>query len=648
MDRIGAGQGHARRSGLPSRAAGFFRRFVLFQALSILATLVLAAALVFADELVARGSLRSTIDFFSLPYRPGWTTVALFAVLLLLLDAVLGRAHLGVLILGPVVLLLAFVGWQKAFYLGDPLFPTDFLFARQVVEIFPLLARQRPFAAVGLCVAVVLGLVLLGWGWWFMRRRLPRLRVGNRLLRTAAALPALLLFASFTDYASYSWARDRLHIFPLMYDQKENYAWNGFAIAFALNVPMAKVSAPDGYGSAAIDAIPAPEAKVGLPAERPDIVVVMSESHWDPLRLPNVSVTPDPEPATRANLSGHIFSPEFGGLTANVEFEALTGFSNAFLPTGSLPYQQYIRGSMPTLPGFLRSQGYETLALHPNVDWFWNRRNVYRDFGFDRFLSIETMPGLAHRGPLVSDAAMTDRIIAQADAAAKPLFLFAVSMQNHGAYEPNRYSDPTHTVRGTLRYPDGQPVLTDANAQSLLTYVEGVSDADRGLARLLDWAGKRKRPTIVAFFGDHLPPLGWVYVDARFMNDTVAPRREPLADLLPHHETPLAIWSNRTGPVRGVGTVSPSFLPLLLLREAGVTHPYYTGLLGAVHDRFRVIDRHALVKPDGTGDIDWLRAGAADPSITNLHLLQYDILFGDRFGQDRFFPALPANGPHTS
>ena len=40
-----------------------------------------------------------------------------------------------------------------------------------------------------------------------------------------------------------------------------------------------------------------------------------------------------------------MFSPEFGGMTANVEFEALTGFSNAFLPYGSIPYQQYVRGA---------------------------------------------------------------------------------------------------------------------------------------------------------------------------------------------------------------------------------------------------------------------------------------------------------------
>ena len=75
-----------------------------------------------------------------------------------------------------------------------------------------------------------------------------------------------------------------------------------------------------------------------------------------------------------------MFSPEFGGMTANVEFEALTGFSNAFLPAGSIPYQQYVRAPTPSMATFLKSEGYETRAIHPGTNWFWNR-----DAGLCRF-----------------------------------------------------------------------------------------------------------------------------------------------------------------------------------------------------------------------------------------------------------------------
>ena len=249
----------------------------------------------------------------------------------------------------------------------------------------------------------------------------------------------LAMFASIMDYATFSWTRDRLQIIPMMWDQKENYAFNGFTLAFALNLPMANVPAPAGYSAEAIGDIPGfPAASV--PADKPDIIIVMSESFWDPTKLPGVTITPDPIPTVRETRSGSMFSPEFGGMTANIEFEALTGFSNAFLPYGSIPYQQYIHGAVPSLATFLQGEGYATRALHPFSEWFWNRSPVYQAFGFDRFLSEERMPPIAKRGPLASDAAFTEEIIRQADLMRKPFFFFAVTLQGHGPYEPEPLS----------------------------------------------------------------------------------------------------------------------------------------------------------------------------------------------------------------
>ena len=51
------------------------------------------------------------------------------------------------------------------------------------------------------------------------------------------------------------------------------------------------------------------------------------------------------------------------------------------------------------------------------------------------------------------------------------------------------------------------------------------------------------------------------------------------------HQTPLVIWSNRGGTVKDIGAISPAFIPLQVLRTAGIRHPYYTGFLGQIHDR---------------------------------------------------------------
>ncbi len=109
-----------------------------------LMSLLASAVLVFSIELIFRGDFASTVGFFLQPFKPGWTTIILFTLILIALDALLGRAYQGLMLAAPLTLALAFIGHQKSHYLGDPLYPTDFLFARQIVELLPLLVRERP------------------------------------------------------------------------------------------------------------------------------------------------------------------------------------------------------------------------------------------------------------------------------------------------------------------------------------------------------------------------------------------------------------------------------------------------------------------------------------------------------------------------
>ena len=83
-------------------------------------------------------------------------------------------------------------------------------------------------------------------------------------------------------------------------------------------------------------------------------------------------------------IKGYAVASVKGGNTANAEYEFLTGNSMAYLPVGSIPYQQYIRGEMPTLASQLNEQGYLTYAMHPYGASGWNRNNIYEYFGFDQ------------------------------------------------------------------------------------------------------------------------------------------------------------------------------------------------------------------------------------------------------------------------
>ncbi|MDZ7925638.1 MAG: LTA synthase family protein [Agrobacterium sp.] len=590
-----------------------------------------SVVLVVTLEWIARGSLVDVGTFLTSPARPGMTTIAAVLLLLVALDSILGRRYLSLIALAPLCALTGLISAQKQTYLSDPLYPSDLLFGRQILELLPTMLKAQPLTAalagLGLCatVAALAGL------WLLARRYSPGLSWRERAAGLALALPLLTGLASLMDYSHNSWLRDRLNIIPMMWDQQENYRHNGFLMAFAFNIPMANVSAPQGYGENSIaDLTSEPAAFATNKGDYPDVIMLMSESLWDPTRLENVKLSADPMPNIRAKQSGNVFSPEFGGMTANVEFEALTGFSNAFLPYGSIPYQQYIRRPVPSLASFFRGEGYSAIAMHPFQEWFWNRKEVYKNFGFEEFRSEETLPPMEKRGNFASDDALMEQIMVAADEARNPLFLFAVTLQGHGPYEAGRYASDSIGVEGDL---------SASASQALTTYSHGVAEADDALLKLMRWAKKRERETIIVLFGDHLPPLGQTFVESGYMPGMVASRRAPLDVMKKEHETPLVVWSSKKGVRRNIGTISPALLPYHVLKTAGFSDPFYTGTLGEVQDAVSVIDRHMLVATDGKALPDWSISPNSIPDVVrNYRLLQFDMMFGAQYGRERFFP----------
>lgn len=594
-------------------------------------TALIAVAIVVASEVLARGTLVDVAEYMTSSSRPGLVAAGIVFLLLAFSDAVIGKAYQSALIVGPLALLPAFFSGQKQLFLSDPLFPSDLLFGRQIIELLPVMVAAEPIKAIGLAIGIVVFVAAFVTLIWKSRKVFPRLNILGRGARLAVSFPLIAAFVSLMDPMSFSAIRDRLNIVPMMWDQKENYRHNGFLLAFAFNVPMASVSAPDGYSSLSIsdmqtDLLPASF----FSGRQADVIVVMSESLWDPTKMSSVRYSADPMPVIRAAQSGQVFSPEFGGMTANVEFEALTGFSNAFLPYGSIPYQQYIRRPVPSLATFFESKGYVTKAFHPFQSWFWNRDNVYKSLGFQQFHSEETMPVMDKRGMFVSDDALTRYIIKEADNTREPFFFFAVTLQGHGPYERNRYIKNTIDVDA--------PTLSDDSTSALATYAQGVKEADQSLKALMDWAKKRRRETIIVVFGDHLPPLNAVYTESGYMANVVATRKASVATMKREHETPLVIWSSKRGVQKDIGTVSPSQLPHYVVRMAGYRHPFYTGMLGRVAERFAVIDRHQLIGRNNKAQADWSLSGRVDPLIRDYRLLQHDVMFGEGYGLGRFFP----------
>lgn len=129
------------------------------------------------------------------------------------------------------------------------------------------------------------------------------------------------------------------------------------------------------------------------PVVKPNVVLVVSESFFDPTRLPGVSFSADPVPNFHALAdafpSGVFLSNTYAGGTGNVEMELFTGIPSAFLGageslTGLGDTSAYRR--VPSLARVFGAAGYETLFVHSYNDELYDRARNIPALGFDQII----------------------------------------------------------------------------------------------------------------------------------------------------------------------------------------------------------------------------------------------------------------------
>jgi len=244
---------------------------------------------------------------------------------------------------------------------------------------------------------------------------------------------------------------------------------------------------------------------------RPDIVIVQSESFFNPGRMVGYApyqFIPNFERLAADGESGPLHVPTFGGGTIRTEFEVLTGLPLRYFPQVQFPYLQIEAKVIPGLARTLRANGYTTLAIHDNNRSFWNRASALERLGFDRFVAINDFPtNLPHDGHYVADSALTDEILAQLRGSGPPQLIFAISMEAHGPYDGN--PGPINVAeRDAIPVPAG---VTGIPKTMLQNYLYHLRHADAELGRLANVLSKRSRPTLLMFYGDHLPALGQAF-----------------------------------------------------------------------------------------------------------------------------------------
>jgi phosphoglycerol transferase MdoB-like AlkP superfamily enzyme len=308
------------------------------------------------------------------------------------------------------------------------------------------------------------------------------------------------------------------------------------------------------------------QTPVGDGTALPDIVVIQSESFFDPSILhgyESADLTPNLTRLATGGMSGPLHVPTYGGGTIRTEFEVLTGLSLRYFSNMQFPYLQMNNKVMPSMVRVLRAHGYETVAIHGNDPTFWNRNTAFKSLGFDRFVSQSSFPANAPMdGKYMADSAMTDEIMAQLNDAGPPQFLFAISLEAHGPYD---------VTPNDVAARDAIPVPAAVNAKDkveLQNYIYHMQHADEELGRLTALLAKRSRPTLLLFYGDHLPGLTGAFGASGFVDGQ---------DMLSQAGTWLLIDPRNPGNAQRVD-MAAWMLPGLLLERAGIHDDAYFAL----------------------------------------------------------------------
>ncbi len=319
----------------------------------------------------------------------------------------------------------------------------------------------------------------------------------------------------------------------------------------------------------------------------PNIIVVQLESYFDvdeaEFFTTNKDACPNLHEMYKNYSSGYFKVPSVGAGTANTEFEVLTGMSMRFFGPGEYPYKTVLKNqTCESAATALASLGYGTHGLHNNGGNFYSRARVYNNIGFDSFTSKEFMNILqTTENGWAKDEVLVNHIMEAMDTTDGQDFVFTVSVQGHGDYpEEQVIANPKIQVEG---------IEDEALKNKWEYYVNQVYEMDQFAGDLIEAVKKRNEPTVVVFYGDHLPTMGLTAEDlkSRYL-----------------YNTNYVIWDN-------IG-----------LQKEDKNIPSYR-IMTEVFER---LDIHS-----GTVFNYHQERGSTKNYLSDLELLQYDILYGNQY-----------------
>ena len=512
---------------------------------------------------------------------------------------------------------------------GRVLFPSDFYGIRTAANVigeYNFTPSLEQLLGIVVFAAYIVGMALMPK---IKGRKMPKWYISVSAVALSVGYVCFFFFSPFLKWTGFE---DKL--WTSLWQTKQN----GVVLNFTVNLRFSSVEKPDEYDSQIDELIgqhQSDKAQVSENTVKPNVIAIMNESFCDLSVIgidTNESCLPFINSMQENTIKGSAYVSVFSGHTANSEYEFLTGNSISFLPVGTVAYQMFTHDNDYSLARYLGSLGYYSIAMHPYDKSGWNRVSVYNRYAFDEMHFIEDFGDVTNIREYCSDDSNYEYLINSFEAHQNsengddPLFIFNITMQNHGGYTPN-WSGLDKTVW-----------LTDeleGKYEGVDMYLSLARESDAAFASLVSYFQNVSEPTIIVMFGDHQPGLPNAFYTSVFGKHKDTLTQEESTCL---YEVPYVIWANYDIEEKEYGEFSLNYLSTVLLDTIGYPKTGYQKFLSEAMEVLPVVTRNFYSDANGTlsGNPVSL-SDEAQAVLIKYSVLQYNGLKGGETRYDEFF-----------
>lgn len=495
---------------------------------------------------------------------------------------------------------------------GTPFFPWDIASAGIAADVVGNYEFIIPWK---ICFLFIAFLFIIQLGFLCT----PRIKLKLWWLRAPVAIIAAVGLVLGATYIQSDEGVSKLKMYPYLFSPKTVYNKNGMAVTFLYTIQYTGLEKPDGYSEENLESMLSEyEAETLAEGETlPNVIVIMNEAFSDMKAAVDytakVPVTPYIDAMSEDTIKGTTHVSVKGGNTANSEFEFLTGLSMANMTPGSIPYQQHITGVTPTFVKQMNELGYETVGMHPYGATGWNRDKVYEWFGFDQAYFSSDFSGYEKLRGYYSDRATYQKIIElyESKEEGQPLFVFDVTMQNHGGY--------------TTKYDNFTPqsIVPGFSSTGVTnTYLSLVQKSDEYFGELVEYFKNQDEPTVILMFGDHQPHDSVVVSLLKMYG--VDTEVGTLEEQLERYATPFVMWANYDIEEAEDVQISINFLSSMLCEKAGIPRTQTQMYLSDLAEKYPVITEGHY--RDANGKYHSAASLSTIPEFIQYKMLSYNMI----------------------